>query len=35
MSGLAISVMLLICTFVWGGFVFLLVRAVRCEGSKT
>jgi hypothetical protein len=27
--------MFLMCSFVWGGFILLLVRAVRCEGSKS
>lgn len=34
MSTSAIVVMVSICGFVWGGFVFLLSRAVRKEGEK-
>ena len=35
MSGSAIAFMIIVCTFIWGGFVTLLVRAVRSEGRKT
>jgi hypothetical protein len=34
MSGVAITLMILVCGFVWGGFVLLLARAVRREGEK-
>lgn len=34
MSGVAIAVMAVICSIVWGGFVLLLSRAVRSEGRK-
>ena len=34
MSGQAIGFMLLVCGLVWGGFLILLVRAVRSEGRK-
>lgn len=34
MSPDAVAVMAVICTFVWGGFVLLLTRAVRKEGAK-
>ena len=34
MSIEAIVVMVLVCGFVWGGFVLLLVRAIREEGAK-
>lgn len=34
MTTTAITMMLLICGVVWGGFVTLLVRAVRSEGRK-
>jgi hypothetical protein len=35
MSGAAIAFMALICTFVWGGFILLLTRAIRSEGRKS
>ncbi len=35
MSGAAIAFMVLVGGFVWGGFVALLVRAVRCEAAKS
>ncbi len=35
MSGSAVVFMLLIGGFVWGGFVVLLVRALRCEAEKS
>lgn len=35
MSGMAIVMMVLICGFVWGGFLSLLVRALRAEGAKS
>ena len=35
MSGSAIIFMLTVCCFVWGGFVTLLVRAIRAEGGKS
>lgn len=34
MDTAAIVMMVAICTFVWGGFLLLLVRAVRREGAK-
>jgi hypothetical protein len=34
MSGSAIVLMVLVCAFVWGGFLYLLVRAVRSEARK-
>lgn len=34
MSALAMVTMVGICGFVWGGFLVLLVRAVRMEGAK-
>lgn len=30
----AVVTMIVICGLVWGGFVLLLVRAVRSEGAK-
>ncbi|MCZ6725856.1 MAG: methionine/alanine import family NSS transporter small subunit [Acidobacteria bacterium] len=35
MSGSAVVMMILVCGFVWGGFVYLLVRAVRSEADKS
>ena len=35
MSGSAMVMMILVCGFVWGGFVYLLVRAVRSEADKS
>lgn len=35
MSGSAIVFMIVICTFVWGGFSFLLMRAIRSENRKS
>lgn len=34
MSGMAIVMMVLICGFVWGGFITLITRALRAEGVK-
>lgn len=34
LSGVAIIFMVLICGLVWGGFVGLLIRAVRKESRK-
>ena len=34
MTSLAIGTMIVICGFVWGGLVALLVFAVRSEGRK-
>ncbi len=34
MSPLAILVLVLICGFVWGGFAFFLVRAIKSERSR-
>lgn len=35
MSGAALTTMVAICGLVWGGFVALLVRAVRRERIRT
>ena len=35
MSAAAIAFMILVCTFVWGGFVVWLTRAIRSEGRKS
>jgi len=35
MTGTAIVFMVVICSFVWGGFLILLARAVRSEGRKS
>lgn len=34
MSASALAMMVAICGFVWGGFVALLLRALRSEGEK-
>ena len=34
MSASAVMMLVLICGFVWGGFVTLLTRAIRREGAK-
>ena len=34
MSPIALMVMTAVCGFVWGGFVVLLIRALRSEGAK-
>lgn len=34
MSSTAIIMMVLICGFIWGGFLLLLLRALRSEKSK-
>lgn len=34
MTGIAIATMILVCGVVWGGFGWLLMRAVRSEGAK-
>lgn len=34
MSGLAVVMMVAICSFVWGGFALLLIRALTREGAK-
>jgi hypothetical protein len=34
MSGIAVTMMVLICGLVWGGFAYLLIRALRKEGAK-
>lgn len=34
MSADAVAVMAVVCTFVWGGFLVLLTRAMRKEGAK-
>ncbi len=30
----AIAMMIVICGFVWGGFLYMLVRALRSEAGK-
>jgi hypothetical protein len=35
MSSSALTMMIAVCGFVWGGFVYLLVRAVRSEAGKS
>ena len=35
MSGAALAFMVLVGGFVWGGFVLLLVKAVRSEAGKS
>ena len=35
MDSISVVMMVLICTFVWGGFTLLLIRAIRSEGSKS
>ncbi|MCB1036879.1 MAG: MetS family NSS transporter small subunit [Acidobacteria bacterium] len=35
MSSLAAFMMTLICGIVWGGFTFLILRALRREAAKT
>lgn len=35
MTGSAIVIMVVVCSFVWGGFSILLARAVRSEGRKS
>ncbi len=35
MTGSAIAFMILVCGVVWGGFLLLLLRAVRSEGKKS
>lgn len=35
MTGSAIIFMIVVCSFVWGGFVFFLARAIRSEGRKS
>ncbi len=34
MSSTAIAMMVLICGSIWGGFIALLLRAIRREGKK-
>jgi hypothetical protein len=34
MSGVTLLFMILVCGFVWGGFLTLLFRAVRSESGK-
>jgi len=34
MSPSAITMMIVICGFVWGGFLYMLVRALRSEAGK-
>ncbi len=35
MSGAALTMMVLVCGFVWGGFLYLLARAIRSERRKS
>lgn len=35
MSGPAIAFMIVVCTFVWGGFSMFLIRAIRSETRKS
>lgn len=35
MTGSAIAFMILVCGVVWGGFLTLLLRAVRSESKKS
>jgi len=35
MSGSAIVFMIVVCTFIWGGFTTFLVRAIRSESRKS
>ena len=35
MSVEAIVFMIVICTFIWGGFLFMLTRAIRSESRKS
>ncbi len=35
MNATAVVMMVLICGLVWGGFVFLLTRALQSEGRKS
>ena len=35
MTPIAITMMVLICGLVWGGFALLLFRAIKQEGRKT
>ncbi len=35
MSAAAVALMVLVAGFIWGGFVLLLARAVRCEANKS
>ncbi len=34
MSGAAVAMMVAVCGFVWGGFFYLLTRAIRSEKRK-
>ncbi len=34
MSGIAILMMVMICSLVWGGLLLLLARAMRAESAK-
>lgn len=31
----AITMMIVVCGFVWGGFIYLLKRAIRSEAGKS
>ena len=35
MTGSALGMMIVVCGFVWGGFLYLLVRAIRSESGKS
>ena len=35
MTGSAVVMMIAICGFVWGGFVIMLVQAIRNESAKS
>ncbi len=35
MTGSAITMMIVVCGFVWGGFVFMLGRAIGSESGKS
>lgn len=35
MTGSAIAFMIFVCGVIWGGFITLLLRAVRSEGKKS
>ncbi|MDH3403323.1 MAG: MetS family NSS transporter small subunit [Acidobacteriota bacterium] len=35
MTGTAIAMMGVVCGFVWGGFCYLLARAIRSEAGKS
>ena len=35
MSTSAIVMMVMVCGFIWGGFLYLLIRAMRSEAGKS